>query len=298
MNYVVTGSEGFLGRQVVARLAASGCSVFGVDRLVHTTPRLKHVTYHQSDLEVAAQLLPNSAVNESPFTLIHLAWDMRRHEGYAIQAGQIKQLAHLLDYWGARGLSKVIAMGSAEEYGQRLGKISELDHPEFPLSPYGWAKHSARDLAKSWSQKSEIPCVWLRPFIMYGPGQKGDMLIPSAIEAARTKQKTKFTDGRQRRDFVFIEDVVEAIWLSVQKKLSGFHEFNLGRGEEIPVAHVLMAIARHFNAESLFELGARPRRPGEPDVQIADTTHARLGLGWEASTSCSEGIKRLCESCF
>jgi len=298
MNFVVTGSEGFLGRHVVARLVADGCSVIAVDRMAHLAPSIPHVTYHQSDLGVAAQLLPGSTVAESPFTLVHLAWDMRRHDGYAIQAEQIKQFAQLLDHWATRGLCRIIAMGSAEEYGHRSGIISEADQPEFPLSPYGWAKRSARDLAETWSLQSGIPCVWLRPFIMYGPGQRGDMLIPSAIEAARTKQKTKFTDGKQRRDFVYIDDVVNAVILSLQKKLTGFLEFNLGRGEEIPVAHVLMTIARQFDADSLFELGARARRPGEPDIQIADAKRAREVLGWEAYTSCMEGIKRLCATCF
>jgi len=290
MKVVVTGSEGFLGRHAVARLAADGHHVIAVDRVYHRADPAPGVINHHADLSEPQYLLPHGMESSGPFTLVHLAWDMRRYEGYAIQAEQIRQCADLLDYWGERGLQRVLAMGSAEEYGGRSGVLAEDDPGVFPLSAYGWAKHSTRDLVHFWSVKTGIPCTWLRPFIMYGPGQRGDMLIPSAIEAARQKRKTQFTDGRQCRDFIFIADVVEAMSLAVRAPLEGFQAFNLGRGEAVAVADVLMAIARRYDAADLFELGARPRRPGEPPLQVADTTRARERLGWSAKVGWSEGL--------
>lgn len=293
-HLVVTGAEGFLGRRVVQRLASEGSPVIAVDRIY---PRgdgpLPGVTPHHADLADPQYLLPADMDHDAPFALVHLAWDMRRYEGYAIQAEQVRQFAALLDYWQPRGLRQVVMMGSAEEYGHQCGLLAETTPPEFPLSPYGWAKRAARDLAKTWAEKREIPFAWLRPFIMYGPGQKGDMLIPSALDAARQGRTAEFTDGRQQRDFVFIEDVVDAIALSLGKCLSGFQEFNLGSGEGRAVADVLLALARHYHAESRFLLGARSRRPNEPDVQIADITCATRQLGWQPRTSWADGLAKL-----
>lgn len=290
---VVTGSEGFLGRAVVARLASAQFSVVAVDRIPSQAAPLPGVIRHQADLSDPCQLLPPNMDPALPFTLIHLAWDMRRFDGFSIQGEQIRQMAALLDTWGARGLQRLVVMGSAEEYGGRSGRLSERDTPVLPLSAYGWAKRCTRDLVECWSLKTGRPAVWLRPFIIYGPGQRGDLLIPSAMAAAKQAQRTAFTDGRQRRDFIWVDDVVSAIGAGVQRELTGFQEFNLGRGDPVPVADVLLTIARHYGVESFFDLGARPRRPGEPDIQIADTSRAKELMGWGATVSISDGLRRL-----
>jgi nucleoside-diphosphate-sugar epimerase len=295
MNLVVTGAEGFLGRRLVAALAAAGREVVAIDRIPHAGGRLPGVTYVQTDLEDVSRLLPESVQPGAPFVLLHLAWDMRRFQGYGLQVEQIRPFAQLLDHWSERGLRGAVVMGTAEEFGGRDGVISEEDPPRMPLSPYGWAKRAARELAQSWSMKSGLPVTWLRPFIIYGPGQKGDMLIPFAVECARRGQRAQFTDGLQKRDFVYIDDVVAAIVLAAEQRHDGFEAFNLGRGEPVLVADVLRGIARHFQAEALFDLGGRPRRPGEPDVQVADITKARARLGWTSTVNWTEGLRRVCE---
>jgi nucleoside-diphosphate-sugar epimerase len=290
-NVVVTGAEGFLGRKVVSRLAADGFSVAAVDRVAHGGAALDGVDYHQADLADPNSLVPPSWPGDATFVLVHLAWDMRRHQGYAIQAEQVRQCAGLLDTWTGRGLVRLVAMGSAEEYGRRDGKIVESAGPVLPLSPYGWAKHTAHDLAQTWAGHCGIPVVWLRPFIIYGPGQRGDMMIPYAIECASAKKEATFTDGQQSRDFVYIDDVVDAIVRSVSATISGFNSINIG-GSPAKVVDVLMNIARFFNVESLFHLGAKARRTGEPDVQIADVEQAKKLLGWSAKTDLPTGLQQ------
>ena len=290
MHYIVTGAEGFLGRRVVEALVRADHSIVAVDRIAHQGDVLSGVTYRQADLSDPATLIPDGI---GPFTLIHLAWDMRRHAGFEIQAEQVRQFAALLDRWAGNGLTRLVSMGSAEEYGGiSSATIRESDPPVLPLSPYGWAKRAAHDLAVSWSMRTGIPVVWPRPFIIYGPGQKGDMMIPYAIACAREGREADFTDGKQMRDFIFIEDVVQGIVKAVEADVQGFHACNLGRGEPVAVRDVLIAIADHFDAGQRFHLGARPRRVGEPEVQTADTTKAHDLLGWSATVDWREGLKR------
>ena len=294
MTIVVTGAEGFLGRRVVSALAADGRTVLAVDRVPHVGEAIRGVTYHQADLADPSSLFPSSTIRHGPFTLVHLAWDMRRHLGYSVQADQILQFARLLERWSDSGMVRLVGMGSAEEYGAACGVIHESNGPSFPLSPYGWAKRAAHDLAQSWSRRTGLSVAWLRPFIVYGPGQRGDMLIPHAVECARTRRPAKFTDGLQKRDFVYIDDVVDAIVRALTVGASGMNVCNIACGEPVTVADVLHAIAGHFDAAALFELGAKARRAGEPDVQVASTDVAREVLGWRPTVSWREGIRRTC----
>jgi len=289
-NVIVTGSEGFLGRNLVPKLAELGHRVIAIDRIMHHGPHLADVTYEYFDLSKASSLLPAMDISGRS-VLIHLAWGLSRFKGFEGQAAQVRLLACLLDFALEKRFAKVVLMGSAEEFGRCSGTISEATAPELPLSPYGWAKRSARDLLLSWSARSEIPAMIMRPFIMYGPGQRGDLLLPSAIEAARNKKPTAFTDGQQVRDFVYVDDVSRAILAGLNKDLPGFHEFNLGHGG-VKVVDTLNMISRHFDAEEFIQVGARPRRPGEPDTQIADCARAKCQLGWSADIDWREGLKR------
>jgi len=289
-NIVVTGAQGFLGRFLVPSLAKAGHRVFAIDRITPDVPSIPGVQYESCDLTTTSDLLPAVGMYDRP-VLVHLAWDMSRFKGFERQAAQVRVLASLLDVATEKKCSKVLLMGSAEEFGRLSGTIAESHHPELPLSPYGWAKRSARDLLLSWSARTGTPAMIMRPFIMHGPGQKGDLLIPSAIEAARNRHPIEFTDGLQVRDFVYVDDVVRAIMAGIETDLGGFNEFNLGYGG-VRVVDVLNAIAGHFGAEEFFQIGARPRRPGEPDTQIADCSRARTLLGWSAKVDWREGLRR------
>jgi len=277
---IVTGACGFLGRHVVRLLAGDGRAVIAVDRVAPVDSLPDGVRFHLSPLEDPKTLLPDDVDDRADIILIHLAWNMARGADFAPQSDQISLLAGLLDYWKDKGVRKVIAMGSAEEYGRRSGKIHEYDPPMEPLSPYGWAKRSAWMMASSWSRRNNIPLIWLRPFIIYGSGQRGDMMLPYAISQAKAGKKAEFTDGLQERDFVHVTDVARAIQLAVSASITGPHALNIGTGNPVKVRDVIMAIARQYKAEHLFHLGARPRRPGEPERQVADIALARELLQW------------------
>ncbi len=297
MQIVVTGAKGFLGQRVVECLAQRDHTIVAIDRIDPQVTHDKNVIYHQADITDPQALLPSVPFPPSPlspftpFTLLHLAWDMRRHLGYGVQAEQVRVAASMLEAWQDKGLARVVIMGSAEEYGSREGRIREEDPPVGVLSPYGWGKRALHDLAQSWSSRSGIPVTWLRPFIVYGPGQRGDMMIPYAVRCAREGVDAEFTDGTQKRDFVHVKDVAAGIAAAATVETSGFQAFNLGRGEPVEVRKVLMEIARGFDAEDRFHLGARSRRPGEPEVQVADTTRATSDLKWSARIGWQEGIR-------
>ncbi len=287
---VVTGAEGFIGRHLLNGLRDYHGVVLAVDRVEGVAGNGR---YHQSDLSDPSDLIPADVDVSAGFTLIHLAWDTHRGRSFAAQAEQARLFGGLLDYWTDKGLRAVIGMGSAEEYGVRGGLIHEYDLPMEPLSPYGAAKRLAGVMARSWALREKRDVVWLRPFIVYGPGQAGDMMLPYAVAQARKREAAKFTDGMQERDFVYVDDVVDAFCRVIDRRVAGVQVLNLGGGQPVRVRDVLIEVARSLDAESLFKLGARPRRPGEPDRQVADIQSARDLLGWSPKIDWREGVKRI-----
>lgn len=273
---VVTGSRGFIGRHVVRLLARDG-DVIGAARS-----------------DDPAELLP-AEYHDRPFTLVHLAWDTTRSPRYGSHSECVGWLARLLDHWTGRGLRAVVAAGTAEEYGQRPGVLNEDDPPVGRLTAYGWGKAAARTLLQSWAD-GDRSAVWLRPFVVYGPGQGGNMAVPYAVRQALAGLPAELSDGAQRRDFVHVEDVAEAFRAAVRGRPAGFTTVNVGTGEGTPVRSVLERVGELLGATGRFRFGAIPRRAGEPLLQVASTDRAAAVLGWRAKVHWADGVRDLLES--
>lgn len=292
MQIIVTGAQGFLGSKLIARLAKNNFDIVAADKNPPFNEFPKGVIYHQTDISNPADLIPDY-VKRRKFILVHLAWNTKRDDLFQPQSSHITYLAGLLDYWKDKGLSYLIVAGSAEEYGQRTGILKEEDEPSGNFSPYGWSKHAAYLLTKAWCQQTTIPAIWFRPFTIYGIGQKGQMLIPYAISKALAKEPAKFSDGLQKRDFIYVDDVLSAFLIGIRKHPKGFNTINLGTGHPTPAKDVIESIAAHFRVQSLFELGAIRKKPNDPSIQIADVTKALQILNWRPTVSIKKGLSLL-----
>lgn len=275
MRVLVTGSTGFLGRHLVASLRDTGIVCHGLAR--------------------GSARLPAGWAG-TPFTLIDLAWDLERGADYAAQVQQVSRLVLLVEKLAPLGLSRVIGTGSSEEYGRREGILAECDQPLEPLTPYGWSKRSAGEMLRSWSLRTGIPILWLRPFIVYGPGQAGNMLIPYALRQGLARQPAEFSAGTQRRDFLAVQDLVSLYRSALERDWKGTHVVNAGRGEPVAVGELIRYLADLLEVPSLFRLGARSRRPGEPDLQVASVQRARELFDWQARIGWQEGLQQLAQS--
>jgi nucleoside-diphosphate-sugar epimerase len=273
MNVVVTGGRGFLGRAWRRRLRPSA-SAMSVDVKVPTEGRVICVDRsqspddtddpfgHHSDLSEPESLLP-SHLRAEEFTLVHLAWAADRPRLFTDHATHVARLAALLDHWGDRGLRRVVVAGSAEEYGNREGRLRE-DHESLPTSSYGWGKRAACELLRTWSKRTGIPVAWLRPFIVYGPGQRGNMLLPYALEQIAREAPARFSDGQQVRDFVYVDDAADAFAIATRAPLEGFHAINVGTGFGARVADVLHAGRTTPNCRSPIRGSPRSSSAGAP----------------------------------
>ena len=283
---VVTGAAGFIGRRVVACLAAGG-DVIALDRAPDPGGWPAGVEYRQSDLD---REMPGFKGN---WMLVHLAWSLDRGHA-AAQQESLRTFARLLEQ---AGLTGAVGLGSAEEYGELEGRLSEDMAPGLRLSAYGQAKHEACRALRAWADERGRKALWLRPFVVYGPEQGGTMAIPYALRCARERNSADFSEGLQFRDFVHVADVAEGIaqaTLGLLAMKPPFAVCNLGRGEPVRLRDVLERIADQTNARELFRFGARPMRPGEPQEQYAETSVAADLFDWHAKISWKQGIDALC----
>jgi nucleoside-diphosphate-sugar epimerase len=294
MRVVLTGSRGFIGSRLLRRLWEEGVDVLGVGWREGPARGPWGSRYHRCDRADPGSFLPPDLAGE-PFTLVHLAWDTSRPAACGPHAEQVGWLAQWCDFWAGRGLGAVVMPGTAEEYGQRGGVVREDDPPEGRLSAYAWGKAAARTLLQGVAAGG-LPVVWLRPFLVYGPGQTGPMAVPYAVRQALAGQPADFSDGLQRRDFVYVDDVVEAFVAAVRRPAAGFRVLNLGTGQAVAVREVLAWLGELCGAGPRFRFGVLPRRDGEPDLQVADTTRAEQVLGWRATVGWREGVRRLVEA--
>ena len=284
---VVTGAAGFIGRRVVARLALAGAKVVAVDRIRGPLDFPPGVECRCCDLRKG---LPNLA---GDCVVVHLAWNMDRGNMEA-QAASVSDFSRLLEQSGVRSL---VALGSAEEYGELEGQLNEGMVPKRALHSFGRAKSEARKLLEGWSRGAGRKAIWLRPFIAYGPGQVGNMAIPYAVRCAKERIPAEFSAGMQFRDFVHVDDVAEGIAQAAIRlpDIGGaFTICNLGRGEPVRLRDVLERIALKTESQNLFKYGVRAMRPNEPQAQFADTSAALALLGWRAQIPWPEGIDELC----
>lgn len=285
---VVTGAAGFIGRRVVARLAGAGARVVAVDRIPDPADWPATVEYRCADLGQGFPAFPGD------FIWVHLAWSMDRADAGA-QAGSVSDFERLLAQGGCRA---VVGMGSAEEYGELEGRLREDQAPGARLSAYGQAKSEACQALAAWARGPGRHAVWLRPFIAYGPGQRGSMAIPYALQCVQARQRAEFSEGEQRRDFVHVDDVAEGIALAalrVAELETPFAICNLGRGVPVRLRDVLERIALKTGAQDRFIFGARPMRANEPKEQYADVAAAERWLGWRARISWEQGIDAMCQ---
>jgi nucleoside-diphosphate-sugar epimerase len=262
---LVTGARGFIGSALLAlaqREGAGDLDLVGVD-------------YEDADLrdrEATRRLLERV----KPARVVHLAGKLVKGESPEVLREQMEHTFHagtvLIAAALETGVRHLLIAGTIEEFGSREGVLQPGDSAE-PVSYYGLGKALLREYAALFARRGQLRIDWFRPFTVYGPGQAlGNMLLPVAFRAAKSGQAAQFSDGIQQRDFIHVEDI--AAWLLRGLRIplgpppATLQLHHLGTGQAVPLRAVLEAIAQEFPGAQ-FQLGALPRRPGEPHLQVA-----------------------------
>ncbi len=189
-----------------------------------------------------------------------------------------------------KGVKRIVYASSSEIYGNRaLLPMSESDSPS-PLSSYGVSKLAVEHYLKAFGDK--IESVSLRIFNAYGPGQDERFVVARFInQALKNEQITVYDDGRQTRDFTYIDDVVEAFVLASRTKYSG-EVFNVATGIQTRIISLAKIVKSATRSDSKIVLVRASKRLPEFEVRkrTASLLNSRKKLGFEAKTVLRDGI--------
>jgi nucleoside-diphosphate-sugar epimerase len=187
---------------------------------------------------------------------------------------------------------RFVYTSTSEVYGDIPVPFQE-DAVVEPLSPYSVTKYSGELMCRMFHKAYDWPITVLRPFNAYGPAQSPDRIVPEIIVSALRGVDIKMTEGRQTREFNFVEDLAEGFLLAgLAGADANGQVINLGCGEEHSMREMAETILGLMGAPVKAEFGALPYRPTEIWHMFSDNTKARELLGWTPRHSLSEGLAK------
>ncbi len=187
--------------------------------------------------------------------------------------------------------SKFINLSSAAVYGNpKVIPIME-DTPLNPISPYGFHKEFAERICNEFSQLFGIKCLSLRIFSVYGPGLKKQILwdINKKIQESKESRIELFGSGEESRDFIYVDDLVNAIQLIANKGDFKGEVYNVANGQEITIKEVATLFVNEINPNIKLNFIGKTR-VGDPVNWQADIAKLKM-LGYQPQISIHQGLK-------
>jgi UDP-glucuronate 4-epimerase len=305
MRILVTGGAGFIGSHLAERLLAAGHSVAILDDFNDFyNPRIKQtniadfakdVDVYHADLRDAASV--RNLFDREKFDVIaHLA--ARAGVRPSIQHPHlyydtnVSGTLHLLEAARTVGIERFIFASSSSVYGaSKTVPFSEDQRLTQTLSPYAATKIAAEFLCSTYSHLYQMRVVALRYFTVYGPRQRPDLAIHQFTRRIDAGQPIEqFGNGTTRRDYTYIDDVIQGTMAALQYQGPLFDIFNLGESQTIQLKELIVAIENALQKKAKINL--LPEQPGDMPLTCADISKAKKLLGYNPTTRLSEGLPK------
>lgn len=295
---LITGGAGFIGASLIRKLIKLNYNVNLVLKESSDLWRVKDILskikiYHTDLLnkkkliEIVKKINPNFIIHLATYTNYGNQTDAEKMLEVNIKGTMNLLLASKnIDY------KLFINTGSSSEYGNKNQPMNEKDCLE-PISFYAVTKASASLLCQAFAREYRKPIVTLRPFSVFGPYEEAKRFIPTAIRAITKNESIKLTEGAQRRDFIYIEDVVDAYIkaMSKGKKLSG-KILNIGTGKEYANDEVVEKLFKIAGKKVKIKKGAFPKKLWDTSHWVADITMSKKFLDWKPKFTLEQGLKK------
>lgn len=317
MTVLVTGGAGFIGSNLVDELMVQGFEVRVLDDLSEgKLDNLKRWEGHKRFQFIKGSILDFQLVRRAVdrvACVFHLAADSRIQTGiinprHSIETN-ILGTTNVAEACRQQDVKRIVYSASSSAYGRktedvllsnsgRLGLREDL--PTDCLNPYSMSKKAGEDVMDVYNRLYGLSTISLRYFNVYGPRhqEEGTYATVIAIFRSQLRRNQKMTvvgDGKQRRDFTFVGDVVKANMLAMMNR-DAVGVFNIGYGKNYSIIELADLIADGiYDEDWLDKIEYIPPRLGEAQVTLADTTKAKEQLGWKAEVDLQSGLKFLDE---
>ena len=308
MKILVTGGAGFVGSHLVERLLTDDHAVSILDDFNDFyDPQIKRgniaavadqITVHQTDLR-DAQAVKAVFHREKFDTVIHLAAraGVRPSIGHPqlYYDTNVGGTLHLLEAACEIGIDRFIFASSSSVYGlAKTVPFSEDLHLTQTVSPYAATKIAGEFLCSTYSHLHQLRIVALRFFTVYGPRQRPDLAIHQFTRRIWNGQPIdQFGDGTTRRDYTYIDDIIQGVLASLDYDGPLFDIFNLGESETIQLKDLIAAIEEGLGRKAT--INRLPEQPGDVPLTCADIAKARRLIGYQPTTPLRVGLPRFIE---
>lgn len=291
-SLLVVGGTGFIG----SHLVSAACSSYAITSLSRRLPpiqdRLHNVNYVSADASnltdlrkcfahVSFDYVVNlaGAIDHSPFS----------SSGSHLIDNHFHSTLNLIAALDISSLRHFVQIGSSDEYGSSMAPQSESCR-ESPISPYAFAKTASTHLLQMLSISESLPVTILRLFLVYGPRQSPQRLIPHIISNCLADRSFPVSEGCQIRDFCFVSDVVAAILLTLRLSKPSGELINIASGVPVTIRSVIERVVNHIGlGQPVY--GAIPYRPGENMRLFANIDKSLDILNWKPCVSLDDGLK-------
>jgi len=295
---LVTGCAGFIGSHLTDRLLSQGNEVIGIDCFTDYYSRdIKQANIFEALQNGEFKLIEKDILNMENFPDVDVVFHMAAQAGVRASWGEsfhtytrnnIDATQRLLEAYKDSEIKRFVYASSSSIYGNCELPMKEDSMPR-PLSPYGVTKLAGEQLCFLYYQNYKLPTVALRYFTVYGPRQRPDMAINKFVKAALQSEKLViYGDGKQTRDFTYVDDIIDAILAASRKNVAG-DVFNIGGGSRISIYDLIEEIGRAIGMAIVAEKSSIQK--GDVKDTQADISKADTFLHWAPQINIKQGLR-------
>ncbi|MFZ3122446.1 MAG: NAD-dependent epimerase/dehydratase family protein [Thermodesulfovibrionales bacterium] len=292
---LIVGGTGFIGRHLAEKCLrdTSYVTCLGLGGKAETVLFTDKVEFLHADIGNKSQL--KAVLSSRRFNYVFNLAGYIDHTPY-LKGGRrlieshLTGLMNLIDYLDISSLKCFIQAGSSDEYGNAPSPQRETMR-ERPISPYSFAKAAASHFMQMLSDREGFPGVVLRFFLVYGPAQDNKRFLPQIINACLMNSDFKTSEGKQLRDFCFVDDVVEAMLMAALSPDARGHIINIASGVPVSIREVVKKVVTMTGGGKPL-WGSYPYREGENMELYADISLAKSLIGWEPNVAFEDGLKK------
>lgn len=289
---LITGSQGFIGSHLVKRLTKLGAVLYGTSRSISgdNLYKIDILNFEQLNL-----LMQRKKIN----CCIHLAGESVVEAGqqnpYQTFSVNIQGTLNILEAGRRNKVERIIIASTSHVYGNNSLPYKENDPPQ-STRPYETSKACSDFIAESYAQTFHLPVLIPRFVNIYGPGDLNfSRIIPKTIRSIVLGNKPEmWGDGAVSRDYMYIDDSIDAYVLLIQKKIPVFqdnHIFNFGSKNVINVRDLIQKIIKLSGKKLLIKKNTKETRVSEINSQYVSWDKAKRILGWEPKVTLDQGLK-------
>jgi UDP-glucuronate 4-epimerase len=303
---LVTGGAGFIGSHLVERLLDERRRVVVLDDFDdYYDPAIKRRNLRRALARPGLHLVEGDIRDEPLLERLFAAERFAAVVHLAARAGvrpsiqdpalytsvNLDGTTRLLEACRRHGVRRFLFGSSSSVYGNNAKvPFSESDPVDHPISPYAATKRAGELLCHAHHHLFGIEVACLRFFTVYGPRQRPEMAIHRfARQLAAGEAVEQYGDGRSARDYTYVDDIVEAVVLALER-CSGYHVWNLGGAQTVSLAVLVEKIAAGLGVAA--RVRRLPEQPGDVARTWADVARAERDLGWKPAVDIDDGLGR------